>query len=103
MTRRSLLPALALIVAAAGLVDAVAGEVWDLAAVLSVVSVLLVIDLVARVRRPSVSLRPDLVRWMADRAAVEGESIDAVSARAVATYRAHLVGHETAEGGRAQR
>lgn len=97
MTRRVVLVAAALIVTFAGLVDAVVGAVWDLVAVLSAVGVLLAWDLVTAPRRHVVALRPDLARWIRERSVVEGESVEAIASRAVATYRLHLLGADSTE------
>jgi transposase len=43
-------------------------------------------------RRPSVPIRADLVRWLRDRAAAEGEPAELIADRAVSAYRADLLG-----------
>lgn len=94
--RSWLLLASAVVVAAAGAVDAAAGRVWDQFVVLLFVIVLLVMSVVlGRSRRPSVTVRADLVRWMRDRSLVEGEDLDALVDRSIATYREHLDGSTT--------
>lgn len=80
-------------VAAVGVVDASVGRNWDLVAVFVLVGVLQLVLLVRLVgRRPSVPIRADLVRWLRDRSAVEGESAELIADRAVSAYRADLLG-----------
>ena len=97
--RSRLLLLCAVVIAAAGAIDAATGRVWDQLAVLVVVVGLLVASLVVgRSRRPTVSVRADLARWLRDRSVVEGEDLDAVVDRSIATYREHLDGSPTAPG-----
>jgi hypothetical protein len=81
----------ALLVALVGLTDALIGEAYDLAVVFGLAAVLqLALLLRLEARRPAVPLRADLVAWLRDRAAVEGEPIGAVADRCVAACRADL-------------
>ena len=92
-TRSQLLLLCAVVVAAAGAVDAATGRVWDQFAVLTFVVALLVTALViGRSRRPTVSVRADLAHWLRNRSVVEGEDLDALVDRSIATYRQHLDG-----------
>jgi hypothetical protein len=81
--RASAVVAFVLTVVAA--IDAALEEAWDLVAVLAVVAVL-VAGLTIRLSfgRQTVTVRPDLYRALERRAAVEGESIDALVDRVVA-------------------
>ena len=81
------------LVAAVGAVDAAIGWSWDLVVVFGLVALLQLL-LLARLssRRRSIPIRADLMRWVRDRAAVEGDSPDLVVDRALAAYRADLVG-----------
>lgn len=86
-----LILAFAVIVSAVGALDAAVGEAWDLVVVFALGCVLQLALLVRlQVRRPAVPLRADLVAWLQDRAAAQGEPIDAVADRCVAACRADL-------------
>ena len=77
------------VVALVGLADALGREQADLAIVFAIVAVLASVLLVhSIVGRRDVAIRRDLVRWMADRASLEGEEVGAVADRAVAAMRA---------------
>lgn len=79
------------VVALAGAVDAAAGAVWDQLAILVLVIVLTAgLLLASRSSRQTVTVRSDLGRWLRDRSMTEGESLDALADRSIATYRAHL-------------
>jgi hypothetical protein len=94
-TNRAVL-ALTAAVAGVGVVDASAGRNWDLVAVFALIGVLqLVLLMRLSGRRRAVPLRADLVRWLRDRAAVEGESAELIADRAVSAYRSDLVGDGT--------
>lgn len=81
----------AVIVAIAGAIDAAVGAVWDQFAILAVVIALLIVALATMTsKRPSVSVRTDLVRWLRTRSAIEGEPIEVLADRAIATYREHV-------------
>ena len=81
----------ALVVAVAGAVDAAIGSVWDQFAILIVIIAMLTMTLVtATTKRPSVSIRADLVRWLRTRSAIEGEPVETLADRAIASYREHL-------------
>jgi len=81
-------------VALVGVIDAAVGRNWDLLAVFALIAVLQGVRLLRLGgRRRSVPLRADLVRWLRDRAAAEGESAELIADRAVSAYRADLVGH----------
>lgn len=85
--------ALLILTAAVGALDAAVGGQWDLFAVTAVVVVLgLALAALSSWRRPLVPLRADLARWLARYAAEGGEQTAAVADRAVAAYRAGLVG-----------
>lgn len=76
-----------LIVAIVGSVDAgISGE-WDLF-VLFAIGLLLSVALIMRLEssRPAIPIRRDLVAWLRDRASVSGESLTAVTDRAIATF-----------------
>ncbi|MCH8984497.1 MAG: hypothetical protein IH943_10440 [Acidobacteria bacterium] len=76
-----------LIVAIVGSVDAgISGE-WDLF-VLFAIGLLLSVALIMRLEssRPAIPVRRDLVAWLRDRASVSGESLTAVTDRAIATF-----------------
>lgn len=76
-----------LIVAIVGSVDAgISGE-WDLF-VLFVIGLVLSVALIMRLEssRPAIPVRRDLVAWLRDRASVSGESLTAVTDRAIATF-----------------
>jgi hypothetical protein len=81
----------AALVCAVGAVDAAVGDDGDLVVVFILAGVLQ-LALLARLqtRRPAVPLRGDLVAWLRDRAAAEGEPIGAVADRCVAACRADL-------------
>jgi hypothetical protein len=75
-----------------GLLDAVGREQADLAIVFAIVLSLAVVLLVhSAVGRRDVPVRRDLVQWMADRAANEGEGVGAIADRAISAYRAGFV------------
>lgn len=85
--------ATAVVVALAGAVDAAVGSVWDQFAILAAVIALLIVSLLTMTLstgRPSVSIRADLVRWLRTRSAIEGEPLEMLADRAIATYREHL-------------
>lgn len=89
-----------LLIAAVGALDAAVGRVGDLFTVFVLVGLLqLVLLLRISGRRPTVPVRADLVRWLRDRAEVEGESAERIVDRAVSSYRAGLVGDGEAEAG----
>ena len=76
-----------LIVAIVGSVDAgISGE-WDLF-VLFAIGLGLSVALIMRLEssRPAIPVRRDLVAWLRDRASVSGESLTAVTDRAIATF-----------------
>ena len=83
--------ALALVVSAVGALDAAFGGQIDLVVVFALTGVLqLVLLLRLQSRRPAVPLRADLVGWLRDRAAAQGEPIGVVADRCVAACRADL-------------
>ena len=75
------------VVLAIGAIDAGVGGEWDLFALFAI-GLGLAVALLLRVesRRPAVPVRRDLVAWLRDRASVSGESLDAVTDRAIATF-----------------
>lgn len=92
MTNRAVL-ALTVAVAVVGAVDAAVSIDWDLFVVFVLIGLLqMVLLLRLSGRRPALSVRADLVRWLRDRAASEGESTERIVDRAVSAYRDGLVG-----------
>lgn len=80
-------------VALVGCLDAARADAWDLVVVLGLLVVAVVALLVSvTFGRPLVTARADLVRWIARRAAISGESPGAVVDRALAAYRSGLTG-----------
>lgn len=76
-----------------GCLDAARADAWDLVVVLGLLVVAVVALLVSvTFGRPLVTARADLVRWIARRAAISGESPGAVVDRALAAYRSGLTG-----------
>ena len=92
LTIRLLLLATA-ILAAVGLLDAAIGREWDLVVVCALILAVQV-ALWARLSwgRTSVPVRRDLVHWLRERAVAGGEPVEHVADRAIAAYRAGLVG-----------
>ena len=92
-------------VACAGAIDAALGSIWDQFAILLIVVLLSsAILLLSRSGRSELSVRPDLARWLQQRAAVEGESVDVLVDRSLATVRDHLSGEAVgAQNGRTHR
>ena len=92
ITNRAVLAATA-IVASVGAIDAAASHDADLAVVFGLV-VLLQLTLLVRLSlgRVAVPVRADLVRWLRDRADQEGDTVELLADRALAAYRADLVG-----------
>lgn len=89
--RNKVILALTLVVTAAGVVEGVAGRVWDLAAMFGLLFVLQLVMLLAfQTGRPAVPLRRDLVCWLADRAAATGEPLERLADRCIAAYRAGM-------------
>ena len=70
-----------------GSIDAGMSSEWDLFT-LFMIGLALSVALLARVesRRPVIPIRRDLVAWLRDRASVSGESLTAVTDRAIATF-----------------
>ncbi len=61
-------------------IDAALGRNWDLVTITGLALVLQVVALAGRGRRDSrVGLRPDLIRWLHERAAVTGESVETIA------------------------
>ncbi|MEO1060208.1 MAG: hypothetical protein AAFZ07_02230 [Actinomycetota bacterium] len=86
------LVALAAIVAAVGVVDAIVSGEADFVAVFGVILLLLgLLLLQTRSSRVRVSLRADLVRWLRRRSAASGEPLETIADRALAAYRAQFV------------
>jgi hypothetical protein len=82
---------MATIVSGVGALDAAVGRDMDLLMVFSL-GVVLQLALLLRlsVNRPPIPLRADLVAWLRDRAAQEGETLETVADRCVASCRADL-------------
>ncbi len=101
VTNRAVL-VLTVAVAVVGAIDAAVSVDWDLFVVFVLIGLLqLVLLLRLSGRRPSVSVRADLVRWLRDRAASEGESTERIVDRAVSAYRDGLVGDPGGSAGNA--
>ena len=102
VTNRAVL-ALTVAVAVVGAVDAAVSIDWDLFVVFVLIGLLqLVLLLRLSGRRPALSVRADLVRWLRDRAASEGESTERIVDRAVSAYRDGLVGAAGESAGHAE-
>lgn len=86
-----LILAASLVVAAVGAVDAFVGESYDLVVVF-VLAAALQLTLLVRLqaRRPAVPMRADLVAWLRDRSAEQGEPIGVIADRCVAACRADI-------------
>jgi ABC-type multidrug transport system fused ATPase/permease subunit len=101
VTNRAVL-VLTVAVAVVGAIDAAVSIEWDLFVVFVLVGLLqLVLLLRLSGRRPTVPVRADLVRWLRDRAAAEGESTERIVDRAVSAYRDGLVGEASGSAGHA--
>jgi hypothetical protein len=84
--------AAALVLAGAGLVDALRDQHTDVAVVLAALIALQGIALLWLGRgRRGVALRPDLVAWLRRQAGASGEPVERLADRCVAAYRAGLV------------
>ncbi|MEX0699530.1 MAG: hypothetical protein WD354_07320 [Acidimicrobiia bacterium] len=70
-----------------GSIDAGISSEWDLF-ILFIIGLTLSLALLFRVesRRPAIPIRRDLVVWLRDRASISGESLSAVTDRAIATF-----------------
>lgn len=91
---RFVLAALVL-VAVVGVADGVRGREWDTTVLFGVLAVTLAGLLAATLLgRPLVAIRADLARWLEGRASVTGDRPGALADRALAAYRAGLVGAE---------
>ena len=77
-----------IVAAAAGLVDAAIGGEWDLFLVFAIL-IALGIALATRIegRRVSIAIRRDLATWLRNRSAVSGESMAALTDRALGAYQ----------------
>ena len=83
--------ALIVLLATIGAVDAAVGSSWDLVVIFVAVIGLGAAGLARSwARRSSVSVRGDLVTWLDQRAAANGERIEDVADRAVAASRAGI-------------
>lgn len=82
-----LLVAASIVVMAIGSIDAGIGGQWDLFAMF-VMGLALSLALLSRVesRRPAVPIRRDLVAWLRDRASISGETLTALTDRALSTF-----------------
>ena len=86
-----------LVAASLGALDAAIGANWDLVVLFGVITIVTVTDVVrATSGRAPIRLRSDLLAWMDRRAAAHGERMEDVADRAVAAYRAGIVGDEDA-------
>jgi hypothetical protein len=82
---------LAVVVSAVGALDAAVGGSLDLVFVFALAAVLQLTLLVRlQAHRPAVPVRADLVAWLRNRAADEGEPIGALADRCLAACRADL-------------
>jgi hypothetical protein len=83
-----LLVVVAGVVAIVGAIDAAISGEWDLFVLfMIIVGVVVALGLRLQARRPSVPIRRDLVRWLADRASASGEPMSVVTDRAIATFQ----------------
>lgn len=83
------------LVALIGLLDAIDRKQKDLALVFGVLIALgLVLVLQAAVGRRDVPIRSDLVRWLKERADLEGEELGTIADRALAAARAGFLGED---------
>lgn len=84
---------IALAVAAVGALDASIGGQPDLAAIFVLLG-LLQLTLLTRLqtKRPALPLRADLIAWLSEQGAINGEPMEAVADRVLATHRAGLAG-----------
>ena len=76
------------VVSGIGTVDAAISREWDLLVVLAL-TLGLSIALASRLEtgRPAIPVRRDLVAWLRERSAVSGETIGALTDRALGAYR----------------
>ncbi len=82
-----LLVVAAIVVALAGAIDAAIGGQWDLFVLfLAGLGIATVLGLRLESRRPAVPIRRDLVAWLRNRSSISGESLSAVTDRAISTY-----------------
>jgi hypothetical protein len=78
-----------------GMLDGARSEAWDQVGIFALIAVLAFVLLLRTTgRRPLVPVRGDLERWLAARAAMTGERVEDVTDRALAAYRAGIVGDE---------
>ncbi len=83
------------LVALVGLLDAIAGGVWDLATTFALVLALVAVQATTTLsRHRPVPVRADLVRWLTERALAGEETVGAVADRAIAAYRAGFAGDD---------
>ncbi len=77
-----------IVAAVAGLIDAAIGGEWDLVLVFAIL-IALGIALATRIegRRVSIAIRRDLAVWLRNRSAVSGESMTALTDRALGAYQ----------------
>lgn len=81
----------AIVVAALiGLIDAATAGTWDLVTVFALIAVSGAIAAIRHGGRATLTIRRDLARWLAIRAADGGEPVGKIADRAVAAYRAGL-------------
>ncbi|MBJ8341259.1 hypothetical protein JGU71_20450 [Antrihabitans sp. YC3-6] len=92
MTRALVVPALVVLVAVIGIIDAATGQAWDLVTLFAAVGVLGALLAVPVRRRRPLTLRIDLFRFLTERADAGDESVGRIADRAVAAYRAALTG-----------
>ncbi len=94
----SLVLIVATLVSLVGAIDAGVGNEWDLFAVFALVAALQLMLLTQlRAKRPLVPLRSDLVAWLRNEAALTDEPLEKLADRALAAYRAGLVGTRPGE------
>lgn len=76
------------VVSGVGTVDAAISREWDLLVVVAL-TLGLSLALVARLEadRPAIPVRRDLVMWLRERSALSGETIGALTDRALGAYR----------------
>ena len=88
---RAVVPALLVMIAVVGIIDAATARTWDLVALFAALVVLGAIAAApVRRRRKALSIRADLFDFLHERASAGDENVGRVADRAVAAYRAAL-------------
>jgi hypothetical protein len=103
LQRNLLLLGMAMLTVAVGLLDALTAGIWDLAAILGIVGIVLAIVVAGlRADRQSITVRPDLAAWIRRQAAATGEPADRLADRAIAAYLTGLSGPVAGTRGRGE-